>query len=337
MYLFLFPLATLTLFAFRSAEAPAWELAEKPARGKDIEPDAIVAADGTAKFKSVQAAIDAAPSNRTRYYYIYIKRGVYKEVITVPKDKPFIYLIGEDPQSTVLTFDNYAKRLNSDGREYGTSGSASSFVSGSFFVAERLTFANTAGIHAGQALAIHISGSMSAFKDCRFLGHQDTWFAANGTKQYLKQCFIQGSVDFIFGGSSAFFDECELQSTRGGYITAASTPVGQECGYVFDHCKLTALPTVEKWSVYLGRPWRPNARVVYLNCDMGEHIKPEGWHNWRNQANEKTAFYAEYQSRGPGYAAGKRVTWSYQLTEDEVERYSLGQFLGSWQPFVNDN
>jgi pectinesterase len=236
--------------------------------------------------------------------------------------------------STILTYDNYAKRLDGNGREFGTSGSASFFVKGSSFVAEKLTFANTAGITAGQALAININSALSAFKDSRFLGHQDTWFAASGTKQYLKDCYIEGSVDFIFGGSTVYFEACELRSTRAGYITAASTPANQPYGYVFDRCKLTAVRTVEGQSVYLGRPWRPHARVVYLNCEMGEHIMAGGWDNWRNQANEKTAFYAEYQSRGPGYQNGKRVLWSHQLSEDDAAKYRPALVLGSWSPFA---
>lgn len=333
-YLLLFPLITSAIFAFKSGESPELQGAENLIETKSIKPDATVAADGSAEFKSVQAAIDAAPSNRKNFYYIYIKKGVYKEVITIPQDKPYIYLIGEDSSRTLLTYDNYAKKLDATGKEYGTSGSASFFVLGSFFVAEKITFSNTAGINAGQALAININSELSAFKNCRFLGHQDTWFAGNGTRQYLKHCFIQGSVDFIFGGSSAFFEKCELQSTRAGYITAASTPDAQQYGYVFDQCKLTAVPTVKEQSVYLGRPWRPSAHVVYLNCDMGKHIKKEGWHNWGNQSNERTAFYGEYQSRGAGYQVDKRVPWSRQLTTDEVEKYSLTQVIGSWSPFI---
>lgn len=299
---------------------------------KTINADAVVATDGTGDFTSLQDAINAAPNNRTAYYYIYVKKGTYKEVITVPKNKDCIYLAGENEATTVLTYDNYASRLRPDGSEYGTSGSASFFVHGNNFVAERITFENTAGIDAGQALAINIGGARSSFRNCRFLGHQDTWYASNGTYQYLKDCYIEGSVDFIFGGSTAFFDQCELVSTRGGYLTAASTPEEQAFGYVFTQCKVNAYPTVPAGSVYLGRPWRPNAKVVFVECAMDKHIQLAGWHNWGNPDNEKTAFYAEYKSTGAGASMDTRVSWSHQLTMEEANRFTYENVIGDQHP-----
>lgn len=304
---------------------------------KKVKADAVVAADGTGNFTTVQAAINAAPDNRNTYFYIYIKRGSYKEVITIPKNKDYIYLYGEDAEYTILTFDNYAKRLKPDGTEFGTSGSATFFANGNFFVAENLTFVNTAGMTAGQALAINIGGARSSFRNCRFLGHQDTWYAGSGTFQYLKDCYIEGSVDFIFGGSTAFFDECHIRSTRNGYITAASTPEGQSFGYIFHSCSITAYPTVAHGSVYLGRPWRPYAKVVFLQSSLGKHIRSEGWDNWRNVANESTAFYAEYNSTGEGASPGTRVAWSHQLTRKQATDYTYAKAMGSQHPgFVDD-
>ncbi|GGH27242.1 hypothetical protein GCM10011418_37080 [Sphingobacterium alkalisoli] len=305
---------------------------------KNIKANAVVAADGTGDFTTVQAAINAAPNNRKTYFYIYIKKGAYKEVITIPKNKDYIYLYGEDAAYTILTFDNYAKRLRPDGSEFGTSGSASFFANGDFFVAENLTFENTAGIDAGQALAINIGGARSSFRNCRFLGHQDTWYAGNGTFQYLRDCFIEGSVDFIFGGSTAFFDECHMQSTRNGYITAASTPENQLYGYVFQKCKITAYPTVAEGSVYLGRPWRPHAKVVFLQPNLGKHIRKEGWHNWGNAANETSAFYAEYNSTGEGASPSTRVAWSRQLTTEQATSFTYEKVIGSQHPgFIEDD
>ena len=305
-----------------------------PIEGEDktIKANAVVAADGTGDFTSLQDAINAAPNNRTEYYYIYIKKGTYKEVITVPKNKDYIYVVGENEATTVLTYDNYASRRKPDGSEYGTSGSASFFVYGNNFVAENITFENTAGMTAGQALAINIGGARSSFRNCRFLGHQDTWYAGNGTYQYLKDCFIEGSVDFIFGGSTAYFDNCQLKSTRNGYITAASTPENQAYGYVFQHCKVTAYPTVAESSVYLGRPWRPNAKVIFIECDMDEHIQQPGWHNWGNPDNEKTAFYAEYKSTGTGASIDTRVSWSRQLTDEQAASFSYDEVIGGKHP-----
>lgn len=316
------------------AEQPA-QTVEPPTKGRMAH--AIVAADGTGDHVSVQEAINAAPSSRKDYYYIYIKKGTYKETITVPQNKDYIYLIGEDAQTTVLTYDNYASRLKPDGSEYGTSGSASFFARGNQFVAENITFENTAGMTAGQALAINISAPHSAFRNCRFLGHQDTWYAANGTYQYLKDCYIEGSVDFIFGGSTAFFENCNIVSTRNGYLTAASTPEGQSYGYVFQACTLTAYPNVADHSVYLGRPWRPYAKVVFIGCNMGKQIQKVGWHNWGNVDNEKTAFYAEYQSQGAGADIDGRVSWSHQLTEQEAKAYTYEKVIGKKHPlFVEE-
>lgn len=302
-----------------------------------ITPDAVVAADGTGDFTSLQDAINAAPKNRTEYYYIYIKKGTYKEVVTVPQTKDYIYLIGEEAATTVLTYDNYASRRKPDGSEYGTSGSASFFVRGNNFVAEHVTFENTAGMTAGQALAININAERSAFRNCRFLGHQDTWYAGNGTYQYVKDSFIEGSVDFIFGGSTAFFDHCQLESTRNGYITAASTPEDQTYGYIFHHCTLTARPEIASSSVYLGRPWRPNAKVIFTECTMDKHIQQAGWHNWGNPDNEKTAYYAEYKSTGAGASVDPRVSWSHQLTTEEAKRFTYDNVIGDQHPkFVEE-
>lgn len=300
---------------------------------KRVKHNFTVAHDGTGDFRTVQEAIDAAPGDLRRTFVISVKPGVYKEIVTIPVDKSCILLKGEESGKTIITFDNYAKRLNREGKEFGTSGSATVFIKGDNFLAENITFENTAGISAGQALAINISAAKSAFRNCRFLAHQDTYFAANGTVQYLKDCFIAGTVDFIFGGSVAFFENCELHSLRGGYLTAASTPAEQKFGYVFSNCKITATSGLADASVYLGRPWRPHASVVFLNCEMGAHIRPEGWHNWGNPNNETTARYLEYNSTGPGYQQGKRHAWSVQLNKEEAKAYSKKQVLGSWKPF----
>lgn len=299
--------------------------------GTPVKADKTVAQDGSGDYKTLQEAIDGAPNNGTKYYVIAIKNGTYKEVLTIPKNKNYIHLIGEDKDKTVLTYLNYAGKLDPNGIEYGTSGSASVFIKGDYFKAEHLTFENTAGIDAGQALAVNISGNFAAFNQCKFLGFQDTYYAADNTLQYLKDCYIAGTVDFMFGGSTALFDNCTLHSLRAGYVTAASTAAGKKYGYVYLNCKLTG--TSGTASVHLGRPWRPNANVVYVNCEMGAHIKPEGWNNWGNVANEATAFFAEYKSTGEGYKAGQRQTWSKQLTDEQAKEYTLEKILGTWKPF----
>lgn len=322
----------------KSSETLSPETTSIEEEDKTIKADAVVAADGTGDFTSLQDAINAAPNNRTEYHYIYVKKGTYKEVIIVPQHKDYIYLIGEETATTVLTYDNYASRRKPDGSEYGTSGSASFFARGDNFVAENITFENTAGMNAGQALAINIGAQHSSFRNCRFLGHQDTWYAGNGTYQYLNGCYIEGSVDFIFGGSTAFFDNCQLESTRGGYITAASTPEDQPYGYVFHRCTLTASPEIASSSVYLGRPWRPNAKVIFIECAMDKHIQQSGWHNWGNPDNEKTAFYAEYKSTGAGASIDTRVSWSRRLTDEQAANFSYDKVIGDKHPdFIADD
>lgn len=337
-FMLLLALYSALMACSKGNETPSEVSNEEAEEQNAIKANFVVAADGTGDFTTVQEAINATPNNRKAYFYIYIKKGTYKEVITIPKSKDYIYLYGEDATTTILTFDNYAKRLKPDGTEFGTSGSASFFANGNFFVAENLTFANTAGIDAGQALAINIGGARSSFRNCRFLGHQDTWYAGNGTFQYLQDCYIEGSVDFIFGGSTAFFDECDIVSTRNGYLTAASTPEGQAFGYVFNECKVSAYPSVAEGSVYLGRPWRPNAKVVFLRTAMDKHIRKEGWHNWGNAANEATAFYAEYNSTGAGASSADRVPWSRQLTADQAMSFTYDKVIGSSHPgFIDDD
>ena len=297
------------------------------------KPDKTVAKDGSGDYKTIQSAIDAAPAGRNHHYTIFIKKGVYKELINISKEKSFIFLKGEGAGITVLTFDNSARKLQVNGKEYGTFGSSSVYVLGDNFFAEDLTFENSSGTTGGQALAISLSGDRAAFKNCGFLGHQDTFYASGNTIQYFKNCFIAGTVDFIFGASTAYFEDCTIHSISAGYVTAASTPEGQKYGYVFSKCKLTADPSLSTDKVYLGRPWRPYANVVFLDCDMGEHIRPEGWHNWGKVENEKTAFYAEYQSKGKGDQQAKRVSWAKELTDLQASAYTKEKVLGNWKPF----
>lgn len=319
----LFIIIALTMFDAKMAVATSFAK----------RPDKIVAKDGSGDYTTVQAAIDAAPAGRNQFYTILIKKGIYKELINIPKGKNFISLKGEGAANTILTFDNSARKLDANGKEYGTFGSSSVYVLADNFKAEDLAFENSSGTTGGQALAISVTGDKAAFKNCRFLGHQDTFYAGGNTIQYFKNCFIAGTVDFIFGASIAYFEDCTLHSVAAGYLTAASTPQGQKYGYVFSKCKLTAEPSLAKNKVYLGRPWRPYANVVFINCDMGAHIRPEGWHNWGKVENEKTAFYAEYQSKGKGYQKDKRVGWAKELTDLEASEYTKKKVLGDWKPF----
>ncbi len=291
----------------------------------------VVAPDGSGDYATVQAAIDAVPDSNSQWIIIYIKNGIYKEVITISTAKSFIKLVGENAHKTILTFDNYASKKDSKGREFGTTNSASVFVNGDNISFENLTFENSSG-PVGQAVAVNVRGNKVAFNNCRFLGCQDTLYTKGSTLQYYKDCYIEGTVDFIFGAATALFERCTLHSKlRGGPVTAASTDSGKRFGYVFLHCKLTA--HAPEGSSILGRPWRPFAKTVFIKCGMGEHIKPVGWNNWGKTGNEKTAYYAEYKSSGKGADPRNRLPWSHQLTAAEARQYTVSNILGDWKPF----
>lgn len=274
--------------------------------------DIIVAADGSGDYTSVQEAIDAVPvfrkSSRTT---IFVRKGTYKERVIIAECKINIAMIGEE--GTVITYDGYAEKDNGMGEGMSTSGSATVYIYGTSFYAENITFENSAG-PVGQAVACFVSADKVSFRNCRFLGFQDTLYTYGaGMRQYYEDCYIEGTVDFIFGWSNCVFNRCEIHSKAPGYVTAPSTPEGSDYGYLFYQCRLTAAPGVS--NVYLSRPWRPHAQCVYLNCWMDRHIAPAGWDNWGKSANEKTAYYAECGSTGPGAAPKQRVAWSHQLPD----------------------
>lgn len=291
-----------------------------------------VAQDGSGDFITVQAAIDAVPNNNNSVIFIYIKKGIYKERITIKKSKTFITFIGENVENTKLTFDNYNAKKDSAGKDFGTTGSSSIFIDGDNITFENISFENSSG-PVGQAVAVNITGNKIAFKNCRFLGFQDTLYTKGTTSlEYYKDCYIEGTVDYIFGAATAVFDNCTLHNKlRGGTVTAASTPQESKFGYVFINCRLTSDSPTE--SVVLGRPWRPYAKTVFINCKMDKHIKPAGWDNWGKVENEQTTYYAEYKSTGKGADARNRFPWSHQLTDDEATQYTVANILGNWKPF----
>lgn len=298
--------------------------------------DFIVAPDGSGDFRTVQAAIDAVPPLRQKRTRIFIKNGVYKEKLLLPPTAVDVSFIGEDAMRTILTFDDFASRQNRFGENIGTSASASFFIFGDGFEARNITFENAAG-PVGQAVAVRVDGDRVKFENCRFLGNQDTLYPHGKTsRQYYKNCYIEGTVDFIFGWSAAVFDSCKIFCKSGGYITAASTEEGPGTGFVFRHCRIGG--TAPEASVYLGRPWRPFAKTVFFECELGGVIRPEGWHNWGKPDAEKTAFYAEYKNFGPGAQTGNRVNWSHQLPETEAGSYrDTGKLFGGWNPDKDGN
>lgn len=292
--------------------------------------DIVVAQDGSGQYKTVQEALNAVPDFRKVPTTILIKNGTYKEKLNLSASKQLVRLIGENKTKTILTFDDWAQRKNVYGEEKGTSGSASFYMYGPSFYAENITFQNTAG-PVGQAVALLVAGDKARFVNCNMLGFQDTLYTYGyGSRQYYLNCYIEGTVDFIFGSSTAVFDHCEIFCKKAGYITAASTPDSTQYGYVFLNCKITG--DAPPRSFYLGRPWRPFAKTVFIDCELGPMIRPEGWHNWGKESNEQTAFYAEFGSKGNGAAIQDRVAWSHQLEPAELPKYTLEQIFKGWNP-----
>ena len=290
--------------------------------------DVVVAKDGSGDVTTVQEAINTCRAYRTETRVIFIKNGIYKEKVVIPSFLGHIHIIGESRDSTIITWDDHAGKNG-----LGTYQSHTFKVEGNDVVLENLTIENAAG-RVGQAVALHIDGDCVSVINCKLLGNQDTLYATGRlSRQYYKNCYIEGTTDFIFGSAIAVFDRCTIHSKTNSYITAASTHEGLKFGYVFLDCKLTSDP--EATRVYLGRPWRDFAQVVFIRCEMGGHIIPEGWHNWSQPNREKTTFYAEYGCKGPGASREGRVSWSYALTDEQAASYTLDNIFSlttSWNP-----
>jgi len=289
-----------------------------------------VAKDGSGDYTTIQSALDAVPLNNDQPYIIYIKKGVYKEKVHLDSSKDHVTLIGEDEFSTIITYDDHSGKVTPNGDTLRTSTSYTFAVNAADFRAEHLTFQNTAGANAGQAVALAVKGDRATFLHCRMIAFQDTLLAGvTPGREYYRECYIEGSTDFIFGAAAALFYKCRIHSNRNSFITAASTPERQAAGYVFRDCRITADSGVAK--VFLGRPWRPFSSVTYINCYLGEHILPAGWNNWGKASNEATARYAEYKSYGPGANPAARVSWARQLSKKEAAKYTQEYIYGDWK------
>ena len=312
----------------------------------------VISADGHGDYMTVQEGIDACPDySHKEITEVLIRKGVYKECVSIPHTKFRLHITGEDAKNTIITNDKYAKQ-NWPGRDFavGTSGSATIYIHASYITFENLTFENSAGEgpEIGQAVAVFTDGDFLYFNKCFFLGNQDTLYTYGrygkfgGIKRnYFTNCYIEGTTDFIFGTSIALFEHCRIHSKKNSYITAASTLPGQKYGYVFRNCVLTAEPGVDH--CYLGRPWGAYAKTVFIHCKLGSHIVPEGWHDWEKEGKpdtKKNSYYAEYQNYGPG-AEGTRVSWSHKLTEKEAAEYTFSRIMFQkedrvlWTPLDN--
>lgn len=279
-----------------------------------------VAKDGTGDYLFIQDAIDAMRVYPLASITLYIKNGVYNEKIELPANNTDVTFVGESVDSTIIVFNDYSGK-----GKLTTFTSYTAKISGNRFRAENITFANNAG-RVGQAVALYVDADKAVFKNCKFLGDQDTIFASGETSnQLFDNCYIEGTTDFIFGPATAVFKHCVIKGKTNSFITAASTSAGKLYGFVFMDCKIVADTAVTK--LYLGRPWRANAKTAFINCELPKVIAPEGWDNWGNAENEKTVFYAEYKNTGEGAAIAGRAIWTKQLNQLQAGQYNLSQIF----------
>lgn len=289
-----------------------------------------VAKDGSGDYKYIQDAIDAMRVYPLMPITLYIKNGTYNEKIELPANNTDVIFIGESVEKTIINFNDYSGR-----GKLTTFTSYTAKISGNRFRAENISFVNAAG-PVGQAVALYVDADKAIFKNCRFIGNQDTIFTSGeNSGQLFIDCYIEGTTDFIFGPATAVFQNCTIKAKSNSYITAASTTAGKRYGYVFLDCHILADSVVNK--LFLGRPWRSNARTVFIRCELPVQIAKQGWENWNNPANEKTVLYAEYKSTGPGANAKERVSWSRQLTELEAKAYTPENIFSNCDNIVPAN
>lgn len=293
----------------------------------------VVAPDGTGQFKTVQSAIDSIPDNNAEWRLILIKPGTYRERLVINERKTFIILRGEDKEvrRTLLTFNRYAGMNNPEapGNKLGPNGSESVVIQADNFIAENITFENPSGADA-PAVAVRTMGDKQIFRNCRFLGWQDTVWV-DGKRAYFTNCYVEGRIDFIFGSATAVFEKCHIHAVDGGCITASSAEPEKPFGLVFLKCRVTC---AEDRS-YLGSPWRKGAATAFIECELGENLRAEGWKEWHGTENHKTARFVEYRNTGPGANTSKRPAWTRQLSDAEAKDYTVENILGEedgWDP-----
>ena len=311
------------------------QLSVSPARAANYDnPDTIIVArDGTGQFRTIGEAIEVCRAFMDYHKVIYVKRGIYKEKLIIPQWLQNIEICGEDRDQTVITYDDHANIIYPPtGNGMGTFRTYTLRVDGNSITVKNITIENNAA-RLGQAVALHTQGDRLMFLNCRFLGNQDTVYTGMPyTRLLFRDCYIEGTTDFIFGASTAWFEHCAIYCKINSYITAASTPQDAEFGYVFNNCTVTTAEGADK--VYLGRPWRDYGYTLFMNCDLPKQIRPEGWHHWEKQ-REQTARYLEYNNHGEGAKTDGRVGWSRQLTKKDAQQITMERVFSQkreWRP-----
>ena len=293
-----------------------------------------VAQDGSGQFTSIQKAINSLRDFGPSEALVKIKAGTYHEKIVIPTSKHKITLKGENKENTIITNDDYSGKMDALNEKMTTFNSYTVLIMADDIKVSDITIQNSS-CNQGQAVSLHVEGDRFIIKNSKILGCQDTIYTADShSRQYFENCYIEGTTDFIFGSATVVFKNCTIKSLANSYITAASTDQAQKFGYVFFDCKLIAKEGINK--VFLGRPWRSYAQTVFINTEMGNHILPEGWNPWKGDKmfpdKDKTAYYAEFGSKGEGGKTDKRVAWSHQLTKKEAKKYTIKNIFGDWKP-----
>lgn len=301
-----------------------------------VDPYITITVDqkGNGDFTTIQKAINSIRDLGPAEALIKIKPGIYHEKIVIPSSKHKITLEGENKENTIITHNDFSGKLDVFNEKITTFNSYTVLVMADDIKINNLTIQNSS-CNEGQAVALHVEGDRFIITNAAVLGCQDTVYAAtNHSRQYFENCYIEGTTDFIFGQATAVFKNCTIKSLADSYITAAATEMDKKYGFVFLSCTLVAKDGVSK--VYLGRPWRPYAKTVFINTEMGKHILPEGWNPWKGDKmfpdKEKTAYYAESGSKGEGGKTSKRINWSHQLTQKDLKNYTLEKILDGWHP-----
>ena len=305
----------------------------KAANPYDNPDTLVVARDGTGQFRNIAEAIEVCRAFMDYHKVIFVKKGTYKEKLIIPQSLTNIEICGEDRDNTIITWDDHANVIYPPtGKPMGTFRTYTLKIEGADITLKNITVENNAA-RLGQAVALFTTGDKIVFLNCRFLGHQDTIYTGNArSRHYFKDCYIEGTTDFIFGPSTAWFENCDIFCKANSYITAASTPQDVTYGYIFNNCRITADANVSK--VYLGRPWRDYGYTLFMNCELPRQIRPEGWHHWQKE-REKTARYLEYNNHGEGANTKGRATWSRQLTKQEAQKITLNEVFSvndTWNP-----
>lgn len=298
----------------------------------------IVAKDGSGEFSAVQKAINSVRDLGPGEVLIKIKTGTYNEKIVIPSSKHKITLQGDSKDNTIITNNDFSGKLDLLNEKMTTFNSYTLLVMADDIKISNLTIQNSS-CNEGQAVSLHVEGDRFIIKASKISGCQDTIYTGgNHSRQYYENCYIEGTTDFIFGSATVVFKNCTIKSLANSYITAASTDQSKKYGYVFFDCKLIAKEGITK--VFLGRPWRPYAKTVFINTEMGKHIVSEGWNPWKGDKmfpeKEKTAYYAEYNSKGEGGNIAQRVSWSHQLTKKEMKNYTIKNIFEGWNPNMSN-